>query len=160
MAKRVTPAQYNAMVRRYNQEVDRVNRGNRAAAEKAVREYNREVDRINQHNRRVTQEINRQIARDNQKRRNAVNKYNQAVRNHNFQVGRERQRRISALRSLTSTRYADVRNSSLDLSDWFDRINTGANAEILVAAERESTNSAAVAYILNASSEALVDVAQ
>ncbi|MCW8143012.1 hypothetical protein NM963_04200 [Agrobacterium tumefaciens] len=62
MVRKMTPSQYNAWVRqqeqkqreairRYNQEVDRVNRANKAAAEKAVRDYNREVDRVNQHNR-------------------------------------------------------------------------------------------------------------
>lgn len=160
MVRRVTPSQYNAMVRRYNQEVDRVNRANRAAAEKAVREYNREVDRVNQHNRRVVQEHNRQVAQYNQKRRAAVNKYNRAVRTHNTQVERERQRRLSALRSLTTTRYIEVSDSSFDLSERFDRIEPGADADILAAAERESSNSAAVAYALNVDAEAPTEVAQ
>nr|WP_246485544.1 hypothetical protein [Aminobacter carboxidus] len=146
------------MVRRYNQEVDRVNRANRAAAEKAVREYNREVDRVNQHNRRVVQEHNRQVAQYSQKRRAAVSKYNQAVRTHNAQVERERQRRLSALRSLTTTRYSEVSASSFDLSERFDRIEPGADADILAAAERESSNSAAVAYALNADAEAPAEV--
>lgn len=149
MTRRMTPSQYNAWVRQQNQAIDRANRANKAAHDKWVRDTNREIDRVNQHNKRVVQDYNRKVDRYNQNRRNAVNKYNQAVRTHNAQVERERQRRISALRSLTTTRYVEVRNSSIDLSDRFDRIEPGAHAAILAAAERESTNSAAVAYALN-----------
>ncbi|MER8734106.1 hypothetical protein NKH28_30585 [Mesorhizobium sp. M1227] len=173
MVRRMTPSQYNAWVRqqeqkqreairRYNQEVDRVNRANKAAAEKAVRDYNREVDRVNQHNKRVTQEINREITQYNQKRRSAINTYNQAVRTHKAQVQRERQRRLSALRALTSTRYVDVRASSFDLSARYDTIeaDSGSDPDILAMAEREANNSAAVAHALNTDEEAGVEEGQ
>ncbi len=173
MVRKMTPSQYNAWVRqqeqkqreairRYNQEVDRVNRANKAAAEKAVRDYNREVDRVNQHNRRVTQEINREITQYNQKRRNAVNTYNQAVRAHNAQVQRDRQSRLSALHALTSTRYVDVRDSSFDLSARYDRIegDRSINSDILAMAESEANNSAAVAHALNIDEDAAVEEGQ
>jgi hypothetical protein len=152
MTRRMTPSQYaawlrqqqnqyNQAVRRYNQEVDRVNRANRAAAEKAVRDYNREVDRVNQHNRRVVSEYNRQVQRDNQK----------AVRDYNSRVERSRQQRLSALRAQTTTRYVEVRQSTIDLSaqfDLVDRTGSSAHDELYALSEREASNSAAVAEAL------------
>jgi hypothetical protein len=170
MVRRMTPSQYNAWVRqqeqkqrdairRYNQEVDRVNRANKAAFEKQVREVNRDIERVNQHNKRVVETHNREVRQHNQKRQAAINKYNQAVRSHNAQVERERQNRLSALRALTTTRYVEVRDSSFDLSAHYDRIEYAgsANEEILAAAERESSNSVAVAYALNADAGALAE---
>jgi hypothetical protein len=131
--------------------VDRVNRANKAAYEKQVRDINREIDRVNQHNKRVVDAHNREVRQYNQKRRSAIAQYNQTVRSHNAQVERDRQRRVSALRALTTTRFVEVRNSSLDLSAQYDRVQSvsAANADILAAAERESNNSAAVAFALN-----------
>ncbi|MDQ0395782.1 hypothetical protein [Labrys monachus] len=162
MVRRVTPAEYNAMVRRQNQEIDRVNRANKAAYEKWVRDTNREIDRINQHNKRLVDNHNREVRQYNQKRQAAIGKYNQAVRTHNAQVERDRQRRLSALRALTTSRYADVRDSSFDLSARYDRVEAigSANTDILAAAKRESSNSAAVAYALNADTEAPTESAQ
>lgn len=167
MVRRLTPSQYNAMlrqqeqkqreaIRRYNQEVERVNRANKAAREKAVREANREIDRINQHNKRVVDDYNRGVRAYNQKRKSAVDQYNRSVRSHNAQVQRERQRRLSALRTLTTARYVDVRDSSLELGAHYDRIESTdvPNEAILAAAERESSNSAAVAYALNMDTDA------
>ena len=163
MVRRMTPSQYNSWlrqqeqkqkdaIRRYNQEVDRLNRANKAAQEKQVREVNREIDRVNQHNKRVVDTHNREVRQYNQKRQAAITKYNQAVRSHNAQVERERQRRLTALRALTTARYVEVRDSSFDLSAHYDQIETAGsvNEDILAAAERESSNSAAVAYALNA----------
>lgn len=168
MVRRMTPSQYNAWVRqqeqkqrdairRYNQEVDRVNRANKAAHEKLVREVNREIDRVNAHNKRVIDNHNREVRQYNQKRQAAITKYNQVVRSHNAEVERERQRRLTALRALTTTRYVEVRDSSFDLSAHYDRIESAgaANEDILAAAERESSNSAAVAYALNSDASTL-----
>ena len=77
MVQRMTPSQYNAWVRQqeqkrrdairqYNQEVDRINRANKAAHEKWVREANREIDRVNQHNKRVVDGHNREAGQQNQ----------------------------------------------------------------------------------------------
>lgn len=174
MARRMTPAEYERWVRqqqnaqrdairRYNQEVDRVNRANRAAAEKSVRDYNREVDRVNQHNRReadrvnqhnkrVVEDHNRRVRQNNQNAAAAVNKYNSAVRAHNAQVERDRQRRISALRAISSTNYVEVRQSTFDLSERFDSVErsagTASYADLLALSEREASNSAIVAEAL------------
>ena len=170
----MTPQQYQALVRRqqqererairqYNQEVERVNRANKTAAQKAVRDYNREVDRVNQHNRRVVSETNREIDRINQNNRRvadhnrqiaqrnraAVDKYNQAVRSHNAEVDRQRQRQLTALRANTSSRYTQVRESTFDLSARFDRaVQETVNAELIALSEREASNSAALAETL------------
>jgi hypothetical protein len=170
----MTPAEYERWVRqqqnaqrdairRYNQEVDRVNRANRAAAEKSVRDYNREVDRVNQHNRReadrvnqhnkrVVEDHNRRVRQNNQNAAAAVNKYNSAVRAHNAQVERDRQRRISALRALLSANYVEVRQSTFDLSERFDSVErsagTASYADLLALSGREASNSATVAEAL------------
>lgn len=173
MVRRMTPSQYQAWlrqqeqkrreaVRRYNQEVDRVNRANKAAHEKWVRDVNREIDHVNQHNKRVVDTYNREVRQNNQKRQAAITKYNKAVRSYNDQVRRDRQRSLSALRALTTARYAEVRDSSFDLNERYDLIESvrSANEDILVAAERESSNSAAVAYALNADGSVLEESEQ
>lgn len=153
MVKRVTPAQYNQMVRRHNQQVDRVNRSNKAAAEKYVRDVNREIDRVNQHNKQITTNYNRAVQQHNQNARAAVAKYNQAVRTHNARVESNRQqlrRQIAALRSQPSTKYVEVRTSALGLNDSFEQVEqrsqTSAGlSSFLELSEREAGNSAAVA---------------
>jgi hypothetical protein len=163
----MTPAEWarrqNEAIRRHNQEIDRVNRANRAAAEKYVRDYNREVDRanqhnkreterVNQHNRRLVEDHNRRLRQNNQNAAAAVNKYNSAVRTYNAQVERDRQRRISALRRTASSSYVEVRQSTFDLSDRFDTVErsagTAAYADLLALSEKEASNSAAVAEAL------------
>lgn len=175
MVRRMTPSQYNSWlrqqqsqfnqaVRRHNQEVDRVNRANKAAAEKFVRDYNREVDRVNQHNKRVVDNYNRQVRQRNQNASVAVAKYNQAVRAHNAQVERDRQRRLSVLRGVTSIRYREVRDSTFELSDRFDRVERSAGtagyADLLALSEKEASNSAAVAEALVADEPKVPDSAQ
>lgn len=160
LVRRMTPSEYqrwirqqqNAQrdaVRRYNQEVDRANR---AAAEKYVRDVNREIDRVNQHNKRVVDDHNRRVRQHNQNAAAAVNKYNQAIRAHNAQVERDHQRRLSALRSLPTTRYVEVRRSSIELCESFERaersVDGAAYADLLALSEKEASNSAAVAEAL------------
>ena len=159
----MTPSQYNSWlrqqlnkqnqaVRRHNQEVDRANRANKAAAEKAARDHNREVGRINQHNKRVVDNQNRRVRQHNQNARAAVAKYNLAIRSHNAQVARDRQRRLSALRALTAARYVEVRDSTFELSERFDRVEGSAGAtayaDLVGLSEKEASNSAAVAEAL------------
>lgn len=122
-------------------------------------QHNRRVDA---HNKRVVDNYNREVRNYNQKRQTAINKYNQAIQSHNAQVERNRQQRLSALRSLSSTRYGEVRNSSIDLSVRYDRIqaSSAAQSDILAAAERESSNSAAVAFALNTAEESAEETAQ
>lgn len=153
MVRRMTPAQYNQMVRRHNQEVDRINRANKAAAEKYVRDVNREIDRVNRHNQQQVNNYNRAVQQHNQNARAAVGKYNQAVRAHNAKVESNRQqlrRQIAALRSRPDTRYVEIRSSTLELNDKFERVEREAQSStgispLLELSEREATNSAAVA---------------
>lgn len=143
-------SQYNQAVRRHNQEVERINRANKAAVEKLIRDHNREVDRVNQHNKRVVDDYNRRQRQHNQNARAAVTKYNQVVRAHNAQVEHDRQRRLSALRALTSTRYVEVRDSTYELSERFERVerSAGVAADLVALSEKEASNSAAVAEAL------------
>jgi hypothetical protein len=151
-------------IRRYNQEVDRVNRANRAAAEKSVRDYNREVNRVNQHNKRVVDDHNRHVQRNNQNIAASVNKYNSAVRAHNAQVERDLQRRISALRANSSQRYVEVRQSTFDLSERFDTVERSVGiasyADLVALSEKEASNSASVAEALVADEPKVLENAQ
>lgn len=161
MVRRVTPAQYNQMVRRHNAEVDRINRANRAAA-------NREIDRINRHNKKVVDDHNRAIRQNNQNARVAVSKYNQAVRAHNAAVRQDHQRRqnqLAQLRRQASTQYVEVQTSTFDLSGRFERVehearSSAAISELLALSEREASNSADVAQALVADSPATPEIAE
>jgi hypothetical protein len=160
----MTPSQYNAWlrqqqqrhndaVRRYNQEVDRVNRANKAAAEKYVRDVNREIDRVNRHNQQVVNEHNRLVRQRNQNAQAAVNKYNQAVRQHNAKVASNRQQLrqlISRLESRPTTQYVEVRSSALELNQQLERVERQAHTSVgatnlFSLLEREAENSAEVA---------------
>lgn len=171
----MTPSQYNAWlrqqqnkqnqaIRRYNQEVDRANRANKAAAEKNVRDHNREVGRVNQHNRRVTDDYNRRASQHNQNTRSAVAKYNNAVRTHNAQVERDRQRRLTSLRTQTSSQYVEVRNSTFELSERFEVVErtagTSTYGDLVALSEREAGNSAVVAEALSAAEPTSFESAQ
>lgn len=173
MARSMTPSQLAAWlrqqeqkqrdaVRKYNQQVDQVNRANKAAYEKWVRETNREITRVNQHNQHVAESHNREVRQDNQRRKTAIAKYNQSVRTHNAQVERDRQRRLAALRAQGPTNYTAIRNSSVALGDYYDRLEAGNSADekILAAAQVESGNSAEVAYALSAGNAADTEAEQ
>lgn len=158
MVRRVTPAQYNQMIRRYNAEVDRVNRANRQAQEKYIRDMNREIDRVNRHNQKVVSDYNRAVRQQNQKNEAAVRKYNQAVNAHNAKVRQNRQalaRQIASLKSqtTTTTRYVEVRTSAYDVYDRFERVEREAQysqgvSDLLALSEKEASNSANVADAL------------
>lgn len=162
MVRRVTPSQFRSMVqqqqnrqkqavRKLEQALQRAEREAKAAKAQFVREVNRGIDK---HNRAVRQE--------NQRRRSAVQKYNASVQQHNAHVERERQRRLAALRSLSSPRFVEVRSSSIDLNESYQRITPHGvpDKEILAAAEREISNSASVAYSLNAGDEPQAESAE
>lgn len=150
MARQMTPAQFNAMqrerIRKYNQEVDRVNRANKKAAE----DFNREVRRHND-------AVERDIQSRNQNAQRAVAKYNQAVRVHNAQIQSDRarlQQQINALKHRpTTSAYVTVRASTYDLHDRYERIArepaySDAYADLVALSERESGNSIAVTETL------------
>lgn len=163
MVRRMTPSQFNSWIRqqeqrqreairRHNQEVDRINRANKAAAEKAVRDYNREIERVNKHNMQVVDGFNREINKYNQSHRSAVTKYNRAVRAHNARVEQDRQRRLSTLRAISIPRHTEVRNSTFALSERYEGIQkserSGAYSDLITLSEREASNSAMVAEAL------------
>jgi hypothetical protein len=160
----MTPSQYTAWlrqqqqrhqdaVRRRIQQIDRVNRANKAAVEKYVRDVNREIERVNRHNQQVVNEHNRLVRQHNQNAQAAVNKYNQVVRQHNAAVESNRQRLrqlISRLESRPNTRYVEVRSSALDLNQQLERVERQARmssgmTNLFSLLEREAENSAEVA---------------
>lgn len=153
MVRKITIVQYNSMmrrevnrqnqqIRRYNTEVNRVNRANK----KNLDDHNRDVRR---HNNAVRSETRRQ----NQKAKTAVSKYNQAVRAHNLQVNSNRKKlgqQIAALKKRpATTQYTNVRTSTYDLHDSFEQAeretpNSPLHADLIALSERESSNSIAV----------------
>ncbi|WP_343037190.1 hypothetical protein [Chelativorans multitrophicus] len=157
----MTPSQFRSMmqqrqnklkqaVRKFEQDIDCAQRQAKAAHDKWVRDVNREIDRAKQHNKRVVADHNRRVRQRNQNAAAAVNKYKQAVRSHNAAVERDRQRRISALRALSSPRYIEVRTSTFDLNERYERVErTGlSSADLLSLSEREAESSATVAEAL------------
>ncbi len=163
MVRKVTPAQLRSMmqqqqnklkqaVRKVQNDIDRAQRQAKAAHDKQVREINREIDRVNLHNKRVVSDHNRRIRQHNQNAAVAVNKYKQAVRSYNVAVERNRQRRISALRTLSSPTYTEVTVSALDLNERYERVEyTGLNnADLLALSEWEAERSVMVAEALAA----------
>jgi len=141
MARRLTPAQFQAEVRRAQQRRrDAVNRYNRA-----VNQYNQAARR---HNAQVKQ---------------AVNEYNREVRAHNQRVRTNRARLRSELARLqsaqrrrsTTTTYITYRQSVSTLVDRWNVIDASADTSsmdgVLVdLAERETANSVAALNELDA----------
>ena len=117
---------------------------------KQIREINREIGRVNLHNKRVVSDHNRRMRQHNQNVAAAVNKYKQSVRSYNVAVERNRQRRISALRTLNSPAYTEVTVSALDLNESYERIERTdlRNGDFLALSEWEVERSASVAEAL------------
>jgi hypothetical protein len=133
MARRVTPAQYNAMVRQAQ-----------AKQREAIRKYNQAVDR---HNREVRREV------DN---------YNREVRAHNARVRANRQRLASAINRLNQEARKPARVTytvrSSTVYSSYQRLEQRAEAgfyddrfnEALDLAEREAANSVELETALEA----------
>ncbi len=86
MSRRLTPAQYQAELRRQQREVDAYNR--------RARQHNAKVaSEINAHNRRVA-DHNRKVVAAAKEQQRAVDKYNRQVTVHNQRV-RANQQRLS-----------------------------------------------------------------
>ena len=158
MARRVTPSQYNALVRQHNakvrqynnklkQAVDKANRENKAA----VRKYNAEVRKHNS-----------EVRKRRQAHVNAVNQYNRAVNTYNAKVRSNRAKinqQIASLQSSSSTRYPEVRVATVDLLQRFERVaderyGSEQHKALVRLAEVESSNSAEVAESLLAEAPA------
>lgn len=136
--RRVTPAQYNAMVRRAQ-----------AQQRQAVNNYNRKV---NEHNRKV---------------KRAVDNYNSEVRAYNNRVRANRQRlqrELRRLESQPSTVHVTYRTSVQTLTRSFDRVDsmldqrgsTQSGADLAELGEAEAANSVGV---LNALMDTTPDIA-
>lgn len=124
MARRMTPAQYNAWVRREN-----------AKRKKAVDSYNAEVRRVNDYNRRAVAH-NKQV----------VAEYNRRAKAHNDRLRRE----IAKLARTSSTRHVTLQRSVSTLRTSFSRLEVAAETpgwrgadDLVELSESETANSVA-----------------
>jgi len=132
MARRMTPAQYNAWVRQEN-----------ARRQQAINAHNAEVKRLNAHNQRVVADHNRKVGTQNRK---VVNDYNQRVRAHNDRLRRE----VARLNSTSGTRHIAHRTSVTTLRQSFSQLETAADSarwagsdDLFELSESETANSVA-----------------
>ena len=130
MARRVTPAQYNAMVRQEN-----------ARRKRAVDAYNAEVRRVNARNERVIKDHNQKVKARNRK---VVDDYNRQVRAHRDRLRSE----VAKLNTTRSVRYPAYRRSVVTLTESFGRLETEATSaewssseELFDLSESETANS-------------------
>jgi len=131
MLRRITLAQYNAKVRQHNRDVKR-----------AVTKYNSEV-----------RAYNNEVRKRRRAYLDAVAQYNRRVNTYNAQVRSNRAKLLQqakALQSSTSIRYVDVKQSTVELLQRFERVadepyQSDAHSELVFLAQVESSNSAAVA---------------
>ena len=157
MVRRMTPSQYNSLLRQQQSKFNQ-----------AVRHYNQEVDRVNRHNKQVVDNVNRarkQLVDDynrwarsyNQNLTTAVSRHNQAVRSYNSQSRSRRQRLLAALRA-SSSGSSSLRTSTYALNEQFEAVHSagsveGVRAEFLDLAEQETANSLAAARVISATDE-------
>lgn len=156
MPRRLTPAQYQAEIRRQQRAIDEHNR--------KARQHNAQVVRdINDHNRQAASH-NAKVLADERKRQREIDDYNRkarahnerlvrAAKEHNRQVRANRQRLAREVARLEST----VRQTSLPYESSVDVLRTsfrrleesagsslGLNEELLDLSEGETANSVAV----------------
>ena len=146
MVRRLTPAQYQAELRRQQREIDSYNR------------------RVQQHNAKVTSEINahnRKVVAAAKEQQRAVDKYNRQVTVHNQRVRANQQRlsrEISHLQASTRSRAAiqPYETSVTTLRSSFSRLDAAAEGGLAVQddlfdmSEGETANSVAALNALNA----------
>ena len=107
---------------------------------------------------------NREVRQYNQKVNQAINSYNNEVRIHNARVRANRQKIASELRRLqssSSTRYQVVRTSAITLNNFYERLDAGESSlensrfgsEFLDLSERENANSLALSNVLESVSD-------
>lgn len=132
MARRMTPAQYNAWVRQEN-----------ARRQRAINAHNAEVKRINAHNQRVVADHNRKAKAHNRK---VVSDYNQRARAHNARLQRE----VARLNAQSTTRHTTYRTSVTTLRRTFSELETAADSagwsgseDLFELSESETANSVA-----------------
>lgn len=140
MPRKVTPAQYNAMVRRAQQK-----------HRQDVQKYNQQVRKVNS-----------EIKRENQKRKTAIDKYNREARAHNARVRSDRNRLRSEIAKLNSRppvqHRTTIRTSVNLVTTSYDQLerrypednpNDRVN-EFLDLSEREAANAAGILNALEA----------
>jgi hypothetical protein len=142
MARRVTPAQLQSIIRQEE-----------ARRQHEINAYNSNVRR---HNNKVRQAVEQQ----NRKNRQEVDRYNREARAHNAKVRANRQRLQAELNRLArqpvTTRFVVVQQSTVALHQAFERVEVAAEQEqwtghgdaLVDLAEGEAANSAATANIL------------
>ena len=133
MVQKMTPAQYNAEVRRLN-----------ARRKRAVDAYNAEVRRENARRKRAVDAHNAEARRVNAHNKRAVDNYNRRVRAHQNRLLRE----IARLKASTNVRNTAHRRSVFTLTESFDRLEAEAESgewsgseELFDLSESETANS-------------------
>lgn len=107
---------------------------------------------------------NRDVRQHNQKVKQAVNNYNNEVRRHNARVRANRRKIESELRRLQSTstvRYQVVQTSAITLNNYYERLDAGGStlenvnhgSEFLDLSERENANSLALSNALESETD-------
>lgn len=146
MVRRVSPSQWNSMVRQMQ-----------SKQREAIRKHNRAVDDYNRQLKRAVDAHNQNV-RDTKR---AVDKYNREVRAHNTRVRNDRQRLATAVNRLnsqprTSTRVTYTVKSSPVYQSYQRlerRAEQGAYSDqfnpVLDLAEREAANSAELETLLS-----------
>ena len=142
MARRVTPSQFNAMLRRAESQ-----------RRQAIQKINREIDRVNRANKKAVDDYNRQAKK-------AVDDYNREVRQHNARVRSNRQNLDRAIRRLEQEARKPTRVTytvrSRTVYESYQRLNERYEAgaypahfnDALDLAEREASNSAELEAVL------------
>ena len=158
MVRRMTPAQYNAEVRRVN-----------AARKRAIDNYNAEVRRVNAARKRAIDNYNAKVRQENARRKRAadalnaelrrVNEHNRRVAAHNKRVVADHNRRVRAnqerlrrelakLRAAVNVHNTAYRRSVLTLTESFSRLEREAESgdwagskELFDLSESETANS-------------------
>jgi hypothetical protein len=142
MVRRVTPAQFQSIIRQEE-----------AKRRREIDAYN---SKVRQHNNKVRQAVDQQ----NRKNKQEVDRYNRDVRAHNAKVRANRQRLQTEMSRMASqpvtTRFEVVERSTTTLHRAFERVEIAADQEqwsgrddaLVDLAEGEAANSAATANIL------------
>jgi len=141
MPKRMTPSQYNTMVRQAQNQRRR-----------AINKYNQEVRQHNQKVKQATNKLNQEVRRHNQKVSQNVNKYNQEVRAYNSRIRANQQRIKNELSRLSrqskKTQHVVFRTSVDTLQETYTRLEQRFEAQnldpsynrALDLSEREAAN--------------------
>ena len=179
MVRRMTPSQFNNMVRqrqnqmrqavnKYNQEVNRINREIDAANRRAVDDYNRKVREYNQKARQEQMRLESEARLRDQRRRQAVNKINTEIRTYNNRVRANQQRiktAVAQLNAQPTIRYTQTRSSAVSLNTAYEQLVRTAETEslggqyneVLDYSERETANSLDIYNALEAEDDQEVE---